>query len=127
MYICMNIFKIKYEQSGPSSWKIRNLAIKRTIVTVPANSAVHSQDKMKTFILMMILSLGVLHCQRERRPSPPPGFDDKKSSGSFGPPGFPGVTSQGLKPSGGSGGGISFGSSFLFRWVYCNGSWKKVM
>ena len=77
---------------------------------------------------MMILSLGVLHCQRaERRPPPPPGFDDKGSSVSSGPPGFPGAPAEALRPSGGSGGGISFGSSFGFRWVYCNGSWKKVL
>merc|ERR1711953_641783 len=88
-------------------------------------------NMMKTFTLMMILSLGVLHCQTaERRPPPPPGFNDKGSSGSFGPPGLPssfgGPSVQALKPNGGSGGGNSFGSSFGFRWVYCNRSWKKV-
>ena len=127
--ICLNIFKINIEQSRPSSWKIQDLAIKQTLLTVQCTTK--KDNMMKTFTLLMILSLGVLHCQTaERRPPPPPGFNDKGSSGSFGPPGLPssfgGPSVQALKPNGGSGGGISFGSSFGFRWVYCNRSWKKV-
>ena len=123
--ICLNIFKINIEPSRSSSWKIQDLGIKLTPLTVQCTTK--KDNMMKTFTLLMILSLGVLHCQTaERRPPPPPGFTDKGSSGSFGPPGFEGTSVQALKPNGGSGGGISFGSSFGFRWVYCNRSWKKV-
>ena len=106
--ICLNIFKINIEQSRPSSWKIQDLAIKLTLLTVQCTTK--KDNMMKTFTLMMILSLGVLHCQTaERRPPPPPGFNDKGSSGSFGPPGLPssfgGPSVQALKPNGGSGGG----------------------
>ena len=76
---------------------------------------------MKTALVVFASVVGVLQAQSDPTPPPPP------------PEAFQGSSAAGHRPAGAGGvlgvheGGVqSVSSSSLYKWVYCNGSWRRV-